>query len=289
MKFFNKTFFLLSIIIFIGCASRSPISSRYISKSKNIQHLIKLGKSHWDRRVDPKDARLAKHFLSKAIELDPNNSETIALYSRSCYFIGRYIENDPSVSDSLFVDGYTRSWSFITSSDSFRAGYMSQDQDSLSQIMTGLENLSEDITAVVYWWAENFTSYLVTKPALQRIENRETLETVLHRLLSINPEYNYHGANRIFGSFYAKLPGIELNQSENNFEKSISNEPNFFNSYVVRSQYLHTKKGQKENFVKDLQFVLNSDPTRIPEASPENLFEQEKAKSLLSKKDSLFE
>ena len=40
MKFFNKTFFLLSIIIFIGCASRSPISSRYISKSKNIQHLI---------------------------------------------------------------------------------------------------------------------------------------------------------------------------------------------------------------------------------------------------------
>ena len=62
-----------------------------------------------------------------------------------------------------------------------------------------------------------------------------------------------------------------------------------FNSYVLRSQYLHTKKGQKENFVKDLQFVLNSDPTRIPEASPENLFEQEKAKSLLSKKDSLFE
>ena len=49
------------------------------------------------------------------------------------------------------------------------------------------------------------------------------------------------------------------------------------------------KKGDKDSFIKDLQYVLNSDPTKLPEASPENLFEQEIAKDLLKKKDSLFE
>ena len=289
MKYSKRTIYIFFLLVFFGCASRSPLSNRYISKNKNIQHLIKLGKSHWDRRVDPKDARLANHFLSKAIELDPYNFETIALYSRSCYFLGRFIEKSPAAKDSLYFEGFTKGWDFITSSPSFKLGFSPEDQDSVSRIMTGVENLSGDLLPVAYWWAENYTSYLLTKPALQRIERRDVLETVLHRLLSINPEYYFHGVNRIFGSFYAKLPGIELSQSENNFEKSISGDPDFLNSYVARSQYLFTKKGDKDSFIKDLQYVLNSDPTKLPEASPENLFEQEIAKDLLKKKDSLFE
>ena len=121
------------------------------------------------------------------------------------------------------------------------------------------------------------------------MENREIIETVLHQVLSIDPEYNFHGANRIFGAFYAKLPGVSLEQSKNNFDKSISSEPNFMTSYTSRAQYLYTKNGDKDSFVKDLQYVLNADPTKIPEASPENLFEQELAKILLLKKESLFE
>ena len=142
---------------------------------------------------------------------------------------------------------------------------------------------------VAYWWAENFTSYLLTKPVLKRLENREVIETVLHRTLSEDPGYNFHGANRIFGSFYAKLPGVSLEQSKNNFDKTISSEPNFMTSYLMRAQFYYTKSGDRNSFVKDLRFVLNAEPTIIPEASPENLFEQELARILLSKEESLFE
>jgi hypothetical protein len=58
---------------------------------------------------------------------------------------------------------------------------------------------------------------------------------------------------------------------------------------VIRAQYLHTKSGNRELFVKDLQFVLQSDPTLLPDVSPENLNEQEKAKTLLAMESSLFE
>ena len=82
---------------------------------------------------------------------------------------------------------------------------------------------------------------------------------------------------------------MNLDQSKNNFDKSISIEPNFMTSYTLRAQYFSTKAGDEDLFIKDLQLVLNADPTKLPEASPENLFEQEKAKYLLSRKESLFE
>ena len=76
--------------------------------------------------------------------------------------------------------------------------------------------------------------------------------------------------------------------AENNFHKSIIGSPHYFATYVTRAQYFHTKNGDREKFIQDLQKVLNMDPTILPEVSPENLFEQEKAKNLLSKESSLF-
>ena len=287
MKAFQYILFVL--LLFSGCATKSPISNRYVSKKKNIEHLAKLGKSHWEKRVDHKDAKLSNHFLSKAVELDPKNSDIMVLYSRSCYFIGRFSAINDKSADSSFINGFTKSWHYIINSKDFQNGFKSIDGDSVAKTIAGLENLSEHLLPVAYWWAENYTSYLLTKPVLERMENREIIETMLHRILSINPEYYYHGANRIFGSFYAKLPGVNLDQSKNNFDKSISSEPAFMTSYIMRAQYLHTKNGDRDSFIEDLQFVLNTDPTKLPEASPENLFEQEKAKTLLAKKESLFE
>jgi len=280
----------LILVLLFSCSSRSPISNRYISKKKNIEHLKKLGNLNWEKRVDVNSAKLSKHFLSKAVELDSGDPETMALFSRSCYFNGRFISYDnPGFADSLFIEGFTASWSFIASLKEFQVGYQSIQGDSIAKNIAGIEGLPEEILPVAYWWAENFTSYLLTKPVLKRLESREIIETVLHRILSINPEYNFHGANRIFGSFYAKLPGVNLDQSKNNFDKSILGEPNFMTSYTARAQYFYTKNGDKVSFVNDLEFVLNAEPTKIPEASPENLFEQELARILLSKKESLFE
>ena len=281
---------LLYFILIFSCTTKSPISNRYVSKKKNIEHLVKLGNMNWEKRVDIKSAKLSKHFLSKAIELDSNNPETVALFSRSCYFNGRYLNYDnPDSADSLFIEGYKTAWNFIIRDENYQFGFQSVDGDSITKKIAGLEKLSGKTLHIAYWWAENFTSYLLTKPVLKRLENREVVETVLHRILSEDPGYNFHGANRIFGSFYAKLPGVILEQSKNNFDKTISSEPNFMTSYLMRAQFYYTKSGDRDSFVKDLRFVLNAEPTIIPEASPENLFEQELARILLSKEESLFE
>ena len=80
----------------LGCTTKPVVLSRYLSTEKNIQFLVEKGKSHWEKRVNPKDAERARLFLSKAYYQNPNNGEVSALYSRVCFFIGYYLEEDPA-------------------------------------------------------------------------------------------------------------------------------------------------------------------------------------------------
>ena len=179
-------------------------------------------------------------------------------------------------------------WDYFISTESFQQGSALSEGDDKEKIIAGIENISDDLVPLLYWWVENYSSYLMTKPVMDRLENRDKIETALHKMLSIKPDFYYHGANRIFGELYSRLPGVDLIHSENNFQKAITGSPNYFATYVSRAEYFHTKNGDREKFIEDLQKVLNMDPTILPEVSPENLFEQEKAKILLSKEGSLF-
>ena len=247
------------------------------------------GRTHWEQRVDVKNARTARLFLSKANVLNPDDQAVTALYAQACHFIGYYIEDDPARSDSLFVEGMDTAWEFIISTDAYQEGVALSEGDSNAKKIAGLENASQDMVPMLYWWVSNYSRYLLTKPVMERLQQRDIIETVLHRILALQPDFFYHGANRIFGGIYARLPGVDLNHSVTNFDKSIQGSPNYMGTYVIRAKYLYTKSGNREAFVNDLQKVLNADPTILPEVSPENLFEQEKARSLLAEVSSLFE
>jgi len=287
----NQIYIILigTCLLVSGCTIKTGSFGAYTSTDQNIQFLVEKGQSHWEKRVNPEDAKMAQLFLSKAYDQDPNNGDVAELYSRACHYIGYYIETDPFKSDLLFMEGMESAWDFILATDSYQEGYALTNGDSTAKIIGGIENTSQELVPYLYWWVANFSRYLVTKPVMERLSQREIIETALHRILSLNPNFYYHGANRIFGGIYARLPGVDLIHSINNFEYSISGSPNYLGTYVIRAQYLHTKSGNRELFVKDLQFVLQSDPTLLPDVSPENLNEQEKAKTLLAMESSLFE
>ena len=283
------TILLGTTLFYKGCTTNTSTFSQYISKQRNIQLLVKQGRTHWEQRVDVKNARTARLFLSKANALNPDDQTVAALYARACHFIGYYIEDDPTRSDSLFIEGMDTAWEFIISTDAYQEGVAFSEGDSNAKKIAGLENTSQDMVPMLYWWVSNYSRYLLPKPVMERLQQRDIIETVLHRILALQPDFFYHGANRIFGGIYARLPGVDLNHSVTNFDKSIQGSPNYMGTYVIRAKYLYTKSGNREAFVNDLQKVLNADPTILPEVSPENLFEQEKARSLLAEVSSLFE
>ena len=289
MKRYRATILVGLFIITTGCTTKTDSFNLYLSKQKNIQFLVDQGISHWEKRVNAKDAEMAKLFLSKANELNPDNGEVASLYARSCHFLGYYIEPNEIRSDSLFLEGMETAWEFIIATDAYQEGVALSDGDSTEKMIAGIENMSLEMVPLLYWWISNFSKYLITKSVMVRLQSRDVIETSLHRILALQPDFFYHGANRIFGGIYARLPGLDLSYSVNNFDKAILGSPNFMGTYVMRAEYLYTKSGNREEFIKDLQMVLNANPTELPNVSPENLFEQEKAKVLLAKESSLFE
>ena len=289
MKKFNLIIFFSLIFMNTSCITKTDSFNRYVSKEKNIQFLVDQGRLYWDKRVNIKDANLAKLFLSKANDLNPDNAEIVELYAQACHFVGYYIESNSNKSDSLFIEGMKTTWSFIIGTNAFQEGAALFEGDSTGKKIAGIANISEEMVPILYWWVSNYSRFLAKKPVMDRLQSRDIIETALHRILSLKPDFFYHGANRLFGGIYARLPGVELSLSMNNFDKAILGSPNYLGTYVVRAEYLHTKSGNRGAFIKDLQMVLNADPTLLPNISPENLFEQEKAKKLLLKEPTLFE
>ena len=122
MKKFNLIIFFSLIFMNTSCITKTDSFNRYVSKEKNIQFLVDQGRLYWDKRVNIKDANLAKLFLSKANDLNPDNAEIVELYAQACHFVGYYIESNSNKSDSLFIEGMKTTWSFIIGTNAFQEG-----------------------------------------------------------------------------------------------------------------------------------------------------------------------
>ena len=141
----------------------------------------------------------------------------------------------------------------------------------------------------MYWWATNKLWYLNNKPAIERINHRELLEVIMHRLIALAPDYLYGGPYSFFGIFYSRLPGVEISQSKNYFEKAISSYPDYFGNKVQMSEFYYQKAENKNSFQNQLNSIISIEPTIDPEIVPENIFYQKRAILLLGQKETLFE
>ena len=274
------------LFIHMGCG--------YLNTSTNAnrldyEYLIKEGELYWEKRVNPKSAKMATLYFEKAFELNPQNFELTVSLSRAYYFQGYYIEIDPAKRDTLYLKGASAALTGFQNTAFFQSFADTASIDNLKLQITAIRKAPVETIPALYWWAANFGRYLTTKPVLKRIESREIIETAMHRIATLDEDYYYGGPTRFFGTFYSRLPGVPLDRAKSNFDQSLSDSPDYLGTRVLRARYYHTKLGNQDLFEEDLKYVINADPSILPDAMPENLFEQEKAKELLKHTSILFE
>ena len=274
------------LFIHMGCG--------YLNTSTNAnrldyEYLIKEGELYWEKRANPKSAKMATLYFEKAFELNPQNFELTVSLSRAYYFQGYYIEIDPAKRDTLYLKGASAALTGFQNTAFFQSFDDTASIDNLKLQITAIRKAPVETIPALYWWAANFGRYLTTKPVLKRIESREIIETAMHRIATLDEDYYYGGPTRFFGTFYSRLPGVPLDRAKSNFDQSLSDSPDYLGTRVLRARYYHTKLGNQDLFEEDLNYVINADPSILPDAMPENLFEQEKAKELLKHTSILFE
>ena len=255
----------------------------------NSESLIKQGKAYWEKRANPKSAKMAALFFEKAIKLNPEKLELAVSLSRAYYFQGYYIEIDPAIRDTLYLKGANAALIGFKNTTYFQSFADTTSVDNSKLQISAISQAPVETIPALYWWAANIGRYLTTKPVLTRIESREIIETAMHRIATLDEDYYYGGPTRFFGTFYSRLPGVPLDRAKRNFDQSLADSPDYLGTRVLRARYYHTKLGNRDLFEEDLNYVINADPSALPDAMPENLYEQEKARELLKHTSILFE
>ena len=274
------------VILLINC---SYFTTKSNTNKMNMSSLINQGNAYWGKRVDPKSAKLAVLFYKKAFELNQTDLNLAASLSKAYYFQAYYVESDLIKRDALYVKGAESALKGFENSIFYQSFSDTTKFENNKIKLEAIKKAPIETIGVLFWWATNHGKFLINKPVIDRIGSREILEIAMHRISTLDEDYYYGGPRRFFGMFYSRLPGVPLDRAKLNFDKSLLDNPNFFGTRVLRAQYYHTKLGNRELFEEDLEFIIKGDPSLLPDAMPENLFEQEKAKELLNNATILFE
>ena len=285
----NFSFIIFIYIIINNLACFNQSNELEIAQSKNIEFLINKGKSFWEQRSDSNAVKKANYFFGQAIKVEKNSIELSTLYSQSLFFEALFLEKNQNKKDSLLFKGSQVAKNSILNDNNFRTILNKTDSDSNFKIISALSIADREFIPRMYWWATNKLWYLNNKPAIERVNQRELLEVIMHRVITLEPEYLFGGPFRFFGVFYTRIPGVDISQSKIYFEKAIKSHPDYLGNRVQMAEFYHQKTENRDLFQKQLKLVLNIDPTINPKVIPENIFYQHRASNLLDQEQILFE
>ena len=259
------------------------------AQSQNVEFLVQQAKQLWEQRSDSNSVIKTNYILGLANDVEKNNKDIVNIYSQSLFFQGMFLEYDKITKDSLFLKGAEVAKYSILNDSLFKSAFNELIGDDDFKMLSALSVAPRELVPAMYWWATNKLWYLNNKPAIERINHRELLEVIMHRIIALEPDYLYGGPYRFFGIFYSRIPGVEISQSKSYFEKAISSYPNYFGNKVQMSEFYHQKAENRNLFQSLLQTTIDTDPTVNPEIMPENIFYQKRAVQLLQQEDILFE
>ena len=286
--YLKKIAIILFTILFFNCTN--PKIELENAQSQNIEFLIEQATNLWESRSDTNAVKQANYFLGLAYNVKKTSTEITDLYIKCLFFQGMFLEEDNDKKDSLFLKGSEVAKHSVLKSDIFtKLVQNSSIGDSTFKILSALSEVPKELVPSMYWWATNKLWYLNTKPAIERINQRELLEVIMHRVISLEPNYDYGGAYRFFGVFYSRIPGVELNQSKTYFEKAISTNEAYFGNQVQMSEFYYQKSEDKTSFIEQLEYVNSLDVSIGSSNIPENSYYQKRANKLLLQQDTLFE
>ena len=281
--------FVYSLLIFSSWSCTNQNLKIQDAQSKNVEFLVQQAKQLWEQRSDSNSVIKANYILGLANDVEKNNMKIANIYSRSLFFQGIFLERNKVKKDSLFLKGAEIAKNSILNDSLFQSTFNETIGDDDFKMLSALSLAPKELLPSMYWWATNKLWYLNNKPAIERINHRELLEVIMHRIIALEPDYLYGGPYRFFGIFYSRIPGVEISQSKNYFEKAISSYPNYFGNKVQMSEFYHQKAENKNSFQNQLNSIISIEPTIDPEIIPENIFYQKRAILLLGQKETLFE
>lgn len=282
--------FIIASFYLSSCAGRKTVFLEDQETPKRSEvavevtlNLRAVADSLWELRGSPDKAREMLSAYLIAAHANPTDINLLARLARAYYLVANYVEPDLEKKDELFTKGLETGERALSLIPDFRKIYQEIEDEKKAIMAVGIEGIE-----AIYWTGANLGKWAAEKNLLIRLGNKSKIEAYNKRVFDLDRNFFYGAADRFFGALPTKVPGGDLNLSKFHFEKSIELAPNYFGTRTLYAEYYATKAQDRETFVKQLEYVINTPYDIIPEITPENKYEQEYAKKLLGRVDEFF-
>lgn len=218
----------------------------------------------WEKRSSLEEARKAVDLLEKATQGDAKNEKYWVDLAIAYYWAG---EITPLAMKKERIDYYLKG-----------------EEAALRAVSINRNSVGGN-----FWTVVNNGRVTELKGILSGSFNFGRCLRAMTAATAREPDYYYGGVFRYWGQFIFEMPSMlrsvaqfTLDDANYFFKRSLEIEPNFFMTrlYLAES-YLANK--QKEKAKAELLYVLNTSPSVLPEAEPENRHYQKLAREIFDK------
>lgn len=283
---------ILQLALFISCASHrtafdeGSIAGNSIDRKK-LTNDIEAALSDWSQRHKPDNLNKAIKNLEKIVEKTDDNKDLLTTLARAYYFKAEYFAKNKNEKMGYWEKGAYYGEKAIISGNKELASFLIEGE----KLENHLDKLKKEDIPALYWVASNLGKWAKSKGITTILKYKGTIKKYITKVEQVDKEFFYGAAYRYWGAYYAVAPayaGGSLEKSEMYFGKSMDVSKKYLGTYIMKAQFLATKKRDKALFSKLLNKVINTKLDPSFEDYPENLKAQEMAKKLLNEKDDHF-
>jgi tetratricopeptide (TPR) repeat protein len=225
-----------------------------------------------------------------ALKIDPDNRTALAALG-SCNFLLGYGYADNTDDKEIYYLRAIRACErllYLNPDFKARADQGEKIWDAVDVFTVGdMEALWWYYVAVGNYWTECHSMPV----KLINLAWPSRAKTILTRMLEIDPGWQHGSPYYMWGIYYAKVPSIaggDIAKSQEMFNKAIDTGPTMLNFRRSRARFLYVQTGNRESFIRDMEWVLQQDPHKAPLGYHWNVFIQRDARKGLKDIDNLF-
>lgn len=141
------------------------------------------------------------------------------------------------------------------------------------------------------WYVSNLGAYAASRGMTSLMFYRDRVTAILERMLMVDADFLYSTPHRYWAILLARAPafaGGNLEQARIHFEHAMQAAPGYFANACDYAQFYALPKGDRKLFERLLTDVVQGDSASLQDVAPEMRLEQQRAKSLLERVETLF-
>lgn len=273
-----------------------PTDAVKASEGETRDSKVAEGDEAWKKRDDKASLEAAIKAWERAVELKPDDAETLAKLAHGTYFLADGHLRKLGTASPEYLSTFERGVAYGERALAAASPKFKEHVVAGGKIEEGVKLVDPSCTTcleAMYWYASSLGKWARAKGFTTTLGNKDRILGVMNRALELDPEgkFFYGAVQRYFGSFYGVAPGFaggDMNKSKDFFEKSLAIAPQYAGTKVLYADVYCVKKQDRALFDKLLDEVLAMPEEAIPEVAPETRIEKEKAKELKAKAAELF-